>query len=41
MSNSYIPKRAVFIYAHADDIEFGVAGTAALWAKTGAKFTTF
>ncbi|MCO5186411.1 MAG: PIG-L family deacetylase [Anaerolineae bacterium] len=35
MSNSYIPKRAVFIYAHADDIEFGVAGTAALWAKNG------
>jgi LmbE family N-acetylglucosaminyl deacetylase len=35
MSNSYIPKRAVFIYAHADDIEFGVAGTAAYWAQNG------
>lgn len=25
----------MFIYAHPDDIEFGVAGTAALWAKNG------
>ncbi len=29
----YIPERAMFIYAHPDDIEFGVAGTAAKWAK--------
>jgi LmbE family N-acetylglucosaminyl deacetylase len=35
MDNSYIPERAMFIYAHPDDIEFGVAGTAARWAKNG------
>ncbi|RMD47930.1 MAG: PIG-L family deacetylase [Candidatus Thermofonsia bacterium] len=39
MSNTYIPERALFIYAHPDDIEFGVAGTAALWAKHGAEVT--
>lgn len=37
MSATYIPKRALFIYAHPDDIEFGVAGTAALWASRGAQ----
>lgn len=36
---TYIPERAMFIYAHPDDIEFGVAGTAALWAKNGAEVT--
>lgn len=35
MSSIYIPERALIIYAHPDDIEFGVAGTAALWAKHG------
>lgn len=39
MSNLYIPKRAMFIYAHPDDIEFGVAGTAALWARNGSEIT--
>lgn len=39
MSKTYIPERALFIYAHPDDIEFGVAGTAALWAKHGAEVT--
>lgn len=39
MTNTYIPERAMFIYAHPDDIEFGVAGTAALWAKYGSKVT--
>jgi LmbE family N-acetylglucosaminyl deacetylase len=39
MNNTYIPKRAMFIYAHPDDIEFGVAGTAALWAKNGSDVT--
>ncbi|MCZ7666188.1 MAG: PIG-L family deacetylase [Chloroflexi bacterium] len=29
----------MFIYAHPDDIEFGVAGTAAVWAKHGCEVT--
>jgi len=37
MTNTYIPERAMLIYAHPDDIEFSVAGTAALWAKNGAE----
>jgi LmbE family N-acetylglucosaminyl deacetylase len=37
VTKTYIPERAMFIYAHPDDIEFGVAGTAALWAKHGAE----
>jgi LmbE family N-acetylglucosaminyl deacetylase len=32
---TYIPERAMLIYAHPDDIEFSVAGTAALWANHG------
>ena len=35
----YIPERAMFIYAHPDDIEFGVAGTAAKWAQRGCEVT--
>lgn len=36
MNNSaYVPERAMFIFAHPDDIEFGVAGTAAKWIKQG------
>ncbi len=35
MNGTYIPQRALFIFAHADDIEFSVAGTAALWARHG------
>lgn len=34
-SNTWIPDRAMFIYAHPDDIEFSVAGTAARWAQHG------
>jgi len=37
--NVYIPERALFIYAHPDDIEFSVAGTAAKWASQGAEVT--
>ena len=34
-SSKYVPERAMFIFAHPDDIEFGVAGSAATWAKQG------
>lgn len=37
MSSMYVPERAMFIYAHPDDIEFGVAGTAAKWVKAGSE----
>jgi LmbE family N-acetylglucosaminyl deacetylase len=33
--SEYIPERALFVCAHPDDLEFGVAGTAAKWAKHG------
>jgi len=39
MTQQYTPARAMFIYAHPDDIEFGVAGTAARWAKNGSDVT--
>ena len=39
MSSNYVPERAMFIYAHPDDIEFGVAGTAAKWIKAGSEIT--
>lgn len=35
MSNTYIPERAMFIFAHPDDIDFGSAGTAAKWVRNG------
>lgn len=31
----YTPRRAMFIFAHPDDIEFGTAGTAARWRQAG------
>ncbi len=37
MSGAYIPKTAMLIFAHPDDIEFGVAGTAAKWARAGSR----
>lgn len=37
MSSEFIPKSAMAIVAHPDDIEFGAAGTLAKWAKHGAK----
>jgi LmbE family N-acetylglucosaminyl deacetylase len=37
MNNFFIPKRAMAIFAHPDDIEFGCAGTLARWVKGGAK----
>lgn len=39
MTHDYIPQRAMFIFAHPDDIEFGSAGTAAKWAKYGSQIT--
>lgn len=39
MSNTYIPQRAMFIFAHPDDIEFVAGGTAALWAREGTEVT--
>lgn len=39
MSQHYIPERAMFIFAHPDDIEFGVAGTAVKWARGGCDIT--
>lgn len=39
MSNSYYPESAMAIFAHPDDIEFGVAGTLARWAKQGTKIS--
>ncbi len=37
MPDTYIPKVAIFIYAHPDDIEFSAGGTAAKWAKNGSE----
>jgi LmbE family N-acetylglucosaminyl deacetylase len=37
MSDFYVPETAMFIFAHPDDIEFGVAGTAARWSAAGSK----
>jgi len=38
-ANDYVPARAMFIFAHPDDIEFGVAGTAARWVQQGCEVT--
>jgi LmbE family N-acetylglucosaminyl deacetylase len=35
--SEYIPPRAMFFCAHPDDLEFGVAGTAAKWAQKGSE----
>lgn len=37
MTSTWIPERAMLIYAHPDDIEFSVAGTAARWAQSGSQ----
>ncbi|MEW5985448.1 MAG: PIG-L deacetylase family protein [Chloroflexota bacterium] len=39
MSNTFIPQRAMLIFAHPDDIEFSAGGTAALWARHGSHVT--
>jgi LmbE family N-acetylglucosaminyl deacetylase len=35
--NFYVPKSALVIVAHPDDIEFGCAGTVARWVQAGAR----
>ena len=35
----YIPERALVVVAHADDIEFGMAGTITRWTDAGANVT--
>ena len=35
----YVPRSAMAIYAHPDDIEFTVAGTLAKWARAGCDIT--
>ena len=35
----YVPARALAVFAHCDDIEFGVSGTVARWAAAGANVT--
>ncbi|HEY5192122.1 MAG TPA: PIG-L family deacetylase [Candidatus Deferrimicrobium sp.] len=35
----YIPRSAMAVYAHPDDIEFTVAGTVAKWARAGCEVT--
>jgi LmbE family N-acetylglucosaminyl deacetylase len=37
MTDMWIPERAMFIYAHPDDIEFSAAATAAKWAQNGSE----
>ena len=38
MNNGYyVPRRAMIVAAHPDDIEFSSAGTAARWVKDGAE----
>ena len=36
-NNFYVPKKAMVIVAHPDDIEFGCAGTIARWVQAGAE----
>ena len=38
-TGDYIPPRALVIVAHADDIEFGAAGTIAKWTASGSHVT--
>jgi LmbE family N-acetylglucosaminyl deacetylase len=35
--DTWTPERAMFIYAHPDDVDFSAAGTAAKWARGGCK----
>lgn len=35
MTDTWIPERAMFVYAHPDDVDFSAAATAAKWARGG------
>jgi LmbE family N-acetylglucosaminyl deacetylase len=37
--DTWTPERAMFIYAHPDDVDFSAAGTAAKWAGAGSEVT--
>jgi LmbE family N-acetylglucosaminyl deacetylase len=37
--DTWTPKRAMFIYAHPDDVDFSAAATAAKWARGGCEVT--
>jgi LmbE family N-acetylglucosaminyl deacetylase len=37
MNEPWIPERALFIYAHPDDVDYAAAGTAAKWARGGSQ----
>lgn len=39
MTDTWIPHRAMFIYAHPDDVDFSAAATAAMWARGGCEVT--
>ena len=39
MNNFYIPKSAMAIVAHPDDIEFSCSGTLARWARAGSRIS--
>jgi LmbE family N-acetylglucosaminyl deacetylase len=39
MIETWTPKRALFVYAHPDDVDFSAAGTAAKWARDGSEVT--
>jgi LmbE family N-acetylglucosaminyl deacetylase len=39
LKETWIPERALFIFAHPDDVDYAAAGTAALWALGGSELT--
>ena len=39
MNTTYVPDRAMAIYAHPDDIDFSCAGTVAKWSQSGCQTT--
>jgi LmbE family N-acetylglucosaminyl deacetylase len=39
IEQTWIPERALCIFAHPDDVDYAAAGTAALWAQGGCELT--